>query len=173
MTSKTRQAKKADTMTTAPAPNPSSITYPSDTELVFTRLVNASPARVWRAYTDPVEVLKWWGPLGFRNTTHVMDVRVGGVWRLTMHAPNGVDYPNQMTYVEVNPPVRLVMDHGDFERVLFRVEIDFAEEGGKTRLSTNMIFPDKEQRDMAAVYAVEANASTTRRLEDHLASSGR
>ncbi len=123
------------------------VTTPIDAELVFERLLNAPRALVWRAHTDPVEVLKWWGPGGFVCTTHVMEVRSGGTWRLTMRGPDGTDYPNLITYLDVVAPGRLVMDHGDFDRVHFHVETELFDEGGKTRLVSRMRFPSKDIRD--------------------------
>jgi uncharacterized protein YndB with AHSA1/START domain len=117
-------------------------------------------------------VLKWWGPEGFVCTTHVMDVRPGGTWRLTMHGPDGTDYPNLITWLEVVAPSRLVMDHGDFDRVHFHVETDFVDEGGKTRLITRMRFPAKDVRDRTMTYGVPGHASAMRRLVAWLVANG-
>lgn len=158
-------AAKASTSTE----NKSTVSYPSATQMVFTRVLNAPRQLVWKAHTDPVEVLKWWGPEGFRNTTHEMTVKVGGVWKLTMHGPDGTDYPNKITYLEVNEPARLVMDHGDFDKVHFRVETDFIAEGQQTRLVTKMTFADQAQRDARASFGVPGHESAMRRLEGYLA----
>ena len=80
----------------------------ADREIVLTRLFDAPPTMVWEAWTDPAQVGLWWGPKGFTTTIEVMDVRVGGVWRLVMHGPDGTDYPNQSTFTEVVPYERLV-----------------------------------------------------------------
>ncbi len=148
------------------------VTTPTDTELVFERLLNAPRELVWRAHTDPVEVLKWWGPEGFVCTTQVMDVRPGGTWRMTMRGPDGTDYPNLITYLEVVEPSRLVMDHGDFERVHFHVETELLDEGGKTRLVTRMRFPSQDIRDKTMLYGVPGHASTMRRLVGWLTANG-
>src|SRR5262245_36352617 len=68
----------------------------SNREIVITRLINAHRALVFEAWITPEYVAKWWGPNGFTNTIHEMDVRPGGVWRFTMHGPAGVDYPNRI-----------------------------------------------------------------------------
>ena len=148
------------------------VTTPNDTDLVFERLLDAPRELVWRAHTDPIEVLRWWGPEGFVCTTQVMDVRPGGTWRLIMHGPDGTDYPNLITYLEVVAPSRLVMDHGDFDRVHFHVETDLVDEGGKTRLVTRMRFPAKAVRDQTMTYGVPGHASTMRRLVAWLAANG-
>jgi DNA-binding XRE family transcriptional regulator len=41
-----------------------------------------------------------------------LNVRPGGVWRLVMHGPDGVDYPNKIVFIEVVKPQRLVYTHG-------------------------------------------------------------
>jgi uncharacterized protein YndB with AHSA1/START domain len=85
---------------------------PSERELVFTRVFDAPRALVWKAWTDPQHVARWWGPNGFTTTTEVMDVRPGGEWKHTMHGPDGKDYPNKKVYLEAVKPERLVYLHG-------------------------------------------------------------
>src|ERR1044071_1331635 len=81
-------------------------------ELVISRLFDAPREMVWAAWTDPKQVVKWWGPNGFTTTIHEMDVRPGGVMRHTMHGPDGTDYPNKSTFLEVKPPELLRYSHG-------------------------------------------------------------
>jgi uncharacterized protein YndB with AHSA1/START domain len=56
-------------------------------EIVIERIVNAPRELVFDAWINPKHVDQWWGPNGFTNTTSVMDVRPGGVWRYVMHGP--------------------------------------------------------------------------------------
>ena len=56
--------------------------------------IAATPGQVYAALGDPARVARWWGPAGFTNTIHTFDFRPGGTWRLTMHGPDGKDYPN-------------------------------------------------------------------------------
>ncbi len=60
--------------------------------------IAATPAQVFAAMRDPVRVARWWGPDGFTNTIHTFDFQPGGRWLLTMHGPDGTDYPNIATY---------------------------------------------------------------------------
>ena len=53
----------------------------SDREIIITRTFNAPRELVWQAWTDPKQIVKWWGPIGFTNTLFEMDVRPGGIWR--------------------------------------------------------------------------------------------
>ena len=109
---------------------------PTDREIVITRLIDAPRELVFDAWTDPEQVVQWWGPRGFTTTTHKMEVKPGGVWRFVMHGPDGRDYQNKITYLEIVPPERLVYRHGgdeDLEPVSFQTTVTFAAEGGKTR----------------------------------------
>ena len=116
--------------------------------IVVTRVFDAPRTLVFDAWTDAKHVGRWWGPKGFTTTTHAIDVRPGGVWRFTMHGPDGTDYPNKITYLEIVKPERLVYYHGDQgEPGYFQSTVTFAEEGMKTRLSLRMLFPTAEERD--------------------------
>jgi uncharacterized protein YndB with AHSA1/START domain len=149
------------------------VTGTADREISATRVYDAPRELVWKMWTDPEHVGQWWGPTGFSNTIYAMDVRPGGVWRFCMHGPDGVDYQNKITYVEVVPPERLVYRHGgdkDCEPVNFEVTVTFADEGGKTRLDMRMVFPSKAARDFTAdkYGAVEGLHQTLGRLEEKL-----
>ncbi len=89
--------------------NPSSKTV--NQEVNFTRVLNAPRDLVWEAWTDPNQVVKWWGPNGFTTTIEKMDVRPGGVWKHVMHGPDGTDYPNKSIFVDVVKPERIVYSH--------------------------------------------------------------
>ena len=70
----------------------------SDSRSVF---IPATPAQVFAAMSDPARVARWWGPDGFKNTIHQFDFRPGGSWLLTMHGPDGKDYPNESRFTRV------------------------------------------------------------------------
>ena len=135
--------------------------------IVVTRLFDAPRNLVFDAWTDSRHVGNWWGPRGFTTTTHEMDVRPGGVWRLTMHGPDGVDYQNKITYLEVAKPERLVYDHGG---AAARVTVTFEDEGGKTRLTMRMVFQSGEVRDAVVKKhnAVEGANQTLDRFGEQL-----
>lgn len=58
------------------------------------RLIAASPSEIFAAMSDASRIAKWWGPEGFTNTIHEFEFRPGGKWLLTMHGPDGTNYPN-------------------------------------------------------------------------------
>jgi len=110
-----------------------------DREIRGTRVFDAPRELVWKVWTEPEHIGKWWGPNGFTTTTHKMEVKAGGVWRFVMHSPDGRDYQNKITFIEVVKPERLVYKHGGtgekedrgLEPVSFHVTVIFTDEGGK------------------------------------------
>jgi uncharacterized protein YndB with AHSA1/START domain len=109
-------------------------------ELITTRIFDAPREVVFRAWTDPERLKRWWGPKNFTNPVCEVDVRPGGAIRIHMRAPDGVIYPMTGTFHEVVEPERLVFtssaldNHGE---PLFEIlnTVTFAEEGGKTKLT--------------------------------------
>jgi uncharacterized protein YndB with AHSA1/START domain len=83
----------------------------ADREIVISRVFNAPRELVWRAWTDPKQIVKWWGPRGFSTTIEEMEVRPGGAWKLVMHGPDGTDYPAQSVFREVVKPERISFSH--------------------------------------------------------------
>lgn len=77
-------------------------------EIVLQRMIDAPPALVFRCWTDPAHMARWWGPSGFTNPVCELDVRVGGAWRIVMRAPDGTEYPCQGVYQAIEPDQRLV-----------------------------------------------------------------
>jgi uncharacterized protein YndB with AHSA1/START domain len=104
----------------------------ADREIVLSRLLNAPRELVFAAWTDPTQVVQWWGPRGFTTTSHEMSVTPGGVWRFVMHGPDGRDYKNKIIFTEVVKPERLVYRHageGEHEDVRFHVTVTFQAQG--------------------------------------------
>jgi uncharacterized protein YndB with AHSA1/START domain len=85
---------------------------PERCDLVVTRVFGAPVERVWRVWSDPELVKRWWGPDGFSCPVADMDLRVGGTSLVCMRAPatflDGRDMYNTWTYDEIVPMERLV-----------------------------------------------------------------
>ena len=142
--------------------------------IVTTRLIDAPRDLVWQAWTDPNHLANWWGPDGFTTTTHSFDFRAGGVWRFTMHGPDGRDYENRITYEEIVAPERIVYRHGggeDVDPVQFQTVASFEDLGGTTRLTMHMQFPSAAERDrVVAEYGADKGlAETMSHLADYVA----
>src|SRR5882672_2745830 len=110
----------------------------TDREITATRIFDAPRELVFEAWTDPKHIAQWWGPNGFTNTIHSMDVRPGGEWDFIMHGPDGTNYKNKNVYLEVVRPERLVYDHATWP--VHRVTVTFDDLGEKTRLTMQMLF---------------------------------
>lgn len=146
----------------------------TDREMVITRLINAPRELLWEAWTDPARLAVWWGPRGFRTTTHTMDFRVGGIWRYTMHGPDGTDYPNLIAFREIEKPERVVYDHsgeGELDDTKFHTTVTFETQGTKTKVTMRAIFPTKEERDhvIEKFGALEGGKQTLERLDEQAA----
>ena len=148
-----------------------------DLEIVLTRVFDAPRELVWQSFTDPALLLRWWGPRGFLTTTRRMDMRPGGQWRFVMHGPDGRDYDNLITYLEIDAPRRLSYKHGgekDLEPVDHRVTVTFETEGEaaeRTKVTMRSVFPSKAARDFVVreYNAIEGGKQTLERLGEHLA----
>lgn len=137
--------------------------------IVAERILNAPRELVFTVWTEPEHIAKWWGPTGFTNTIHKMDVRAGGEWSFIMHGPDGTDYRNEIVYTEVVRPERIVYDH--ISGPVFQMTILFDEVAqAKTKVSVQMLFETAELRDRVAreVGAVEGLNQTLTRMEEHL-----
>ena len=73
----------------------------------LSRIVEASPQRVFEAMTDPEQVAQWWGPEGFTCPEVTLDAKVGGAYRIAMQPPEGELFHLAGEYLEVQPPTRL------------------------------------------------------------------
>ena len=78
--------------------------YQDGTDLVFERTFDAPREKVWKAFTDPEIVPRWWGPHGTTTKIAEMDVRPGGTWRYVSSAPDRDDVVFYGEYLEVDPP---------------------------------------------------------------------
>jgi uncharacterized protein YndB with AHSA1/START domain len=79
-------------------------------DMVLSRVFDAPLDALWRAWTEPDQVMQWWGPKGFTAPVAEMDVREGGSSLVCMRAPaefGGQDLYNMWTYTEVVPGERL------------------------------------------------------------------
>lgn len=80
----------------------------SGNDTLFTRIINAPREPVWKAWTDPEHLAKWWGPHGMINPVCEVDLRPGGRYRIVMRDSKGVDYPITGVYEEIVVPERIV-----------------------------------------------------------------
>jgi len=132
-------------------------------EIVTTRVIKASPEQVFKAWTHPHYLAQWWGPKDFKNTFNEYDLRPDGSWDFVMHGPNGTDYPNKSTFVEIKPPAKLVFNH--VSKPHFQVIATFEEDGSSTKVTFRQVFSSAEECEKIRKFAGEANEQNIDRLE--------
>jgi len=79
----------------------------TEKDFVISRLIDASPKRLYSAWTYPDELAKWWGPRGYDSICEI-DLKVGGKFRITMLSSNGGRYPMTGVFHELIEPERIV-----------------------------------------------------------------
>jgi uncharacterized protein YndB with AHSA1/START domain len=130
--------------------------------------------RVFAAWTDAAQLVRWFGPAGFTLHSCEADPRPGGLFRLCLRSPQGKDYWVRGVYREVAAPERLVItctaeDEKGIPRLDETISVTFTDEGGRTRLSLRAtaggIGPEAEA--MLAGMPKGWN-QTVSRLDDHL-----
>ena len=76
--------------------------------MTITRVFDAPREVVWKAWTNPEYVMKWWGPKGFTAPVCRMDFRVGGKYLCCMRSPDGQEFWNGGEYHEIVPNEKIV-----------------------------------------------------------------
>jgi uncharacterized protein YndB with AHSA1/START domain len=109
-------------------------------ELTITRLFDAPRAMIFKAWTMPEHLTRWWGPHGFTVLECQMDLRVGGGWHIRMRSAEGRVDRQRGVIREIVPPERFVFTYAFEDEAGVRghetiVTATFAEEAGKTRLT--------------------------------------
>lgn len=111
-------------------------------DTVMTRVFDARRELVFKVWTDPKHLVRWWGPRGFTLPVCEVDLRAGGIFRFVMRGPDGKDYGFEGKYLEIVEPERLVFEgaiHGDPSQNVMTV-VTFADEQGKTRLTVRQSY---------------------------------
>ncbi len=78
--------------------------YSDGGDLVFERTFDATREQVWKAFTDPEAIPRWWGKHNTTTIVEEMDVRPGGKWRYVNRAGDRDDVTFYGEYLEVDPP---------------------------------------------------------------------
>lgn len=122
----------------------STLTLPSDTELLIERTFRAPRPLVWRAFTDPSLLPRWMGPAESPMTRCEMDLRPGGKF-LWAWGKDGGEHRLPGEFVEVDPPRRLVyVDTGETPS---HITLTFTEVEGGTKVAMLGRLPSRKMRD--------------------------
>jgi len=136
----------------------------SSREVVHSRRIAADPGRVFDAISDPRRLARWWGPNGFSSTFHTFEFRRGGKWTLTLHGPDGTDYPNENVFVEIVPQRLVIIEHVA-EDHHFVLTITLEPEGNGTLVRWEQVFDTAAHKDDVATIVLGANEQNLDRLE--------
>jgi uncharacterized protein YndB with AHSA1/START domain len=148
-------------------------TWALDREIVLSRVINAPRTRVFEAWTKAEHLSQWFGPKGFLIESGECDIRIGGMWRFVMVAPDGTRFSNRMVFLKIVVPELLVIDHGsdvDNDSGRFRVTVTFDEQSdGKTVITLRQLHPTQEQRKATIGFgAVELGYQTLGKLASYV-----
>ena len=109
-------------------------------ELRMTRVFDAPKQLVFEAWTKAEYLSRWFTPAPLTTHDCELDFRPGGVFRLTMRTPDGIEYPMDARFTEIVPDERIVFAatvHGDLKIL---TTVTFAETGGKTTLNVHQVY---------------------------------
>jgi len=129
---------------------PATLTQQSTTSVegrdqVLTREFDATPEKLYRAWTQPALITQWFTLGTWKAVKAEMDVRPGGANLITMRGPDGAEFPNRDVYLEVVPNKRLVLTDAytsawvPSEQPFMTVTLTFDElPGGRTRYTARV-----------------------------------
>jgi uncharacterized protein YndB with AHSA1/START domain len=140
------------------------VTLPTDEQILITREFDAPKHLVYKAWTTPELVKRWWSGRRGQMTIADIDLRVGGAWRYVMVANGGFEVAFHGEYREIVPDERLVTtevyEMPGAEPLAAADEplniIDFAERDGRTTLTLLVQCSSKELRDTIIDSGMEA-----------------
>jgi uncharacterized protein YndB with AHSA1/START domain len=116
-------------------------------ELTFKRTFDAPRELVFKAWTDPSLLMKWWGPSGFTTPICEVDPRPGGKLYIVMHGPKNsdfdIDLPTMGVFQEFDPPRRFsntaMPDDKGEPQLETLCTVTFVETGGKTEMTLQIL----------------------------------
>jgi uncharacterized protein YndB with AHSA1/START domain len=153
------------------------VTLPTDEQILITREFNAPKHLVYKAWTTPELVKRWWNAKRGEVTIAEIDLRVGGRWRYVMVAEGGQEVGFHGEYREIVPNERIVstevyegMPEGAPEEGTLNTAT-FAEADGRTTLTILVQAPSKEIRDAIIDSGMEAGMQDAMDLLEEVAVS--
>ena len=138
------------------------VTTPTDDKIVLTRSFAAPRDLVFDALTKPELLVRWFGARRWNLTICEVDLRVGGSWRFVSRGPEDEEMGQRGVYHEVVPPRRLVyterFDAQSYpgESLVTQVLTELA---GSTTLTSTVLYPSREARDIVMRYPMARGVS--------------
>ena len=141
----------------------------TQTELVITRIFDAPRTLIWKAWTNPEYIMRWWGPKHFTSPACKVDLRVGGKYLFCMKSKEGREFWSTGTYKEIIPLEKMVFTDSfadskgnivpatyygmekDFPMEM-EVKITFEDIDGRTKMTMHHAgFPAGQMSEMAEI----------------------
>lgn len=123
-------------------------------DLTITRLLHASPAALWRAWSEPELLCQWWCPQPWTTEVLAFDLQPGGAFHTLMSSPDGNTSDNPGSFLEVVPRERIVLTslltagwRPATPWLGFTAVITMAPEGTGTRYTATVMHPDPDTRE--------------------------
>ena len=151
-----------------------SVERKGDRELVVTRVFNAPPSIVFRAWSQPELFQRWWFPKSVSGVSLVsceMDVRTGGKYRLEFAAGGSENVAFYGKYLEVVPNERIVWTNDEGEEGAITT-VTFEDQGGRTLLIFHELYPSKEALEEALQGSAAGLPEQLEQLNELLSSIG-
>jgi uncharacterized protein YndB with AHSA1/START domain len=152
------------------------VTLPTDTQILITREFDAPKHLVYRAWTTPELVKRWWHANRGEVTLAEIDLRVGGMWRYVSRSEDGLEVAFHGEYREIVPNERLVSTEvyegiPDAEEHAALDTLTLTESDGRTTLMVLVEHPTKEGRDAHINSGMEAGMQDAMDLLEEVAVS--
>ena len=152
-----------------------SVTLPTDTEILITREFNAPKHLVYRAWTTPELIKRWWHAKRGKATLAQVDLRPGGKWRWVMVTDDGFEVAFHGEYLEIVPDERIVSTEF-YEGAPAESEgsvntMTLTETNGRTLVTLRMVLKSKEERDAVIDSGMEAGLQDALDLLEEVAIS--
>jgi uncharacterized protein YndB with AHSA1/START domain len=131
---------------------------PAKQEITITHEFDAPPELVFRCYTEPELVARWWGPRYLTNDVQQHEARDGGSWRIVQRTPDGTEHGFHGVFHLVSAPQRLVRT-SEYEGAAGHVAletVEFENVQGRTRVVTHAVFQSLADRDAMVSAGMES-----------------
>ena len=150
------------------------VTLPTDTQILITREFDAPKHLVYKAFTTPELIKRWWNAKRGEVTLAEVDLRVGGMWRYVLMTDRGFEVGFHGTYREIVPNERLVytevyegVPDGDENPAV--VTLTLSEVNGRTTFTELVQLTNRETRDAIIQSGMEAGMQDAMDLLEQVA----
>lgn len=138
---------------------------PGKQEIIMTRVFNAPRERVFKAFTDPKAIAKWWGGSLYQTTIDKMEAKTGGRWRFVQKGKDGNTHSFHGVYHDVTFPERIIQTF-EYEGLpepghVLLDTIRFEDQGERTKMIDRSVFQSIEDRDGMLQSGMEEGAAAS------------